>query len=73
MSNQKTPTTVTSSMSKKPTAANGNVFPIMSSMGLIGVTISCSMVPISRSLTMAIDVSRRQISMIMMAMTPGTL
>ena len=49
------------------------VFPNISSIGLSGVTISCSIVPISLSRTIAIEVSRRHISMITKAITPGTL
>ena len=60
-------------MSKNAIRANGMVLPRISSTGLSGVTINCSMVPISRSLTTAMDVSRSDVSMITMAMTPGTL
>ena len=62
---------VTMSMSTKPTSAGVIVFPSISSRGRMGVTISCSMVPVSRSLTTAMDVSMRQVSMTMSAMTPG--
>ena len=73
IANQNTPTSVTRAISKKLMAAKGRVFPRTSSTGLSGVTISCYMVPISRSRTTAMAVRSRQVSMIMMAITPGTL
>ena len=60
-------------MSKNAIRAKGMVLPRISSAGLSGVTMSCSMVPISRSRTTAMDVSSSDVSMITMAMTPGTL
>ena len=48
---------VTMNMSIKPMIANGIVFPMMNSIGLIGDTMICSMVPDSRSFTIDIDVS----------------
>ena len=63
---------VTSSMSSRPTRANGSVLPSISSMGRMGVTINCSMVPISFSRTMARAVSMRVTSMMMLTTTPGT-
>ena len=63
---------VTSSTSTRPTSANGSVLPIISSMGRIGVTINCSMVPISFSRTMAIAVSISVTIMMMLTTTPGT-
>ena len=41
-------------------------------MGRMGVTISCSMVPISFSRTMAMAVSIKVISMMMFTTMPGT-
>ena len=72
-SNQNTPAAVTSAISANPKIAKGIVYPSISSAGLIGVTISCSMVPASLSRTTAIEVSLRHISMIIEAITPGTL
>jgi len=71
--NHVVPTTVTRNMSKKTIMANGIVLRSINYTGLSGVTISCSIVPISRSRTMAIDVKSRQMSMIMIAITPGIL
>ena len=51
---------------------NGSVLPRISSNGRSGVTINCSIVPVSRSRTIAIDVSIRQVSRMMNAITPGT-
>ncbi len=41
-------------------------------MGRIGVTINCSMVPISFSRTMPMAVSMRVTSVMMLTTTPGT-
>ena len=48
------------------------VLPMISSIGLSGVTMSCSIVPFSRSLMIAIDVIRSEISMTTKATIPGT-
>ena len=44
----------------------------MNSTGVIGVTMICSMVPISFSRTTAMLVSSRVTSMTIMTITPGT-
>ena len=59
-------------MSQKPIATKGSVLPKMSSRGRIGVTINCSIVPISFSRTMAMAVSDNVTSMMMFTTTPGT-
>ena len=56
----------------KPTSANGSVLPSISSIGRIGVTINCSIVPISFSRTMASAVSISVTIMMMFTTTPGT-
>ncbi len=71
--NQNTPKIVTSAISKYPIMAAGIVFPNISSNGLMGVTISCSIVPTSRSLTIDMDVNSRQVSITINAITPGTI
>ena len=63
---------VTSATSTMPTSAKGSVLPSISSMGRMGVTINCSMVPISFSRTMASAVSISVTIMMMLATTPGT-
>lgn len=73
ISNQNTPTAVMRRTSMKDIMAKGMVFPRISSKGVIGVTISCSIVPISLSLTIAIEVKRRDVNIMMKAITPGTL
>ena len=55
-----------------PMIKKGTVFPKMNSIRRMGVTITCSMVPISFSRTMAMDVSIKQMTMSMTAMRPGT-
>ena len=72
-SNQKTATVVTSTKSPIAMIPNGTVFPTMSSPAVSGLTLSCSSVPISRSRTMASEVSSRQTSMMRVPTTPGTL
>ena len=52
--------------------AAGTILPIMSSMGRMGVTINCSMVPISFSRTMAMAVSITVTTMMRLQITPGT-
>ena len=55
-----------------PTRANGSVLPSISSMGRMGVTINCSMVPISFSRMMACAVSISVTMNRMFTATPGT-
>ena len=65
-------TLVITSNCTSPMAAKGNVLPRISSMGRMGVTINCSMVPISFSRTIAMDVSVNVTNIIMFTITPGT-
>lgn len=60
-------------MSTTPSSRNGAVFPIMSSTGLMGVTMSCSSVPISRSFTIASEVSIMVTMSRIIDDTPGTM
>ena len=53
-------------------SVKGTVFPRMNSLGVMGVTMICSMVPISFSRTTAILVNKRVTSMTNRAITPGT-
>ena len=59
--------------SQNPTKMKGIVFPIISSIGFIGETISCSSVPISLSLVIAIEVRMRVVMSRMRHITPGTM
>jgi len=59
--------------SKNPISAKGRVFPRISSAGRMGETKSCSMVPISRSRTMAMAVIIIRVSMMRMAMTQANI
>ena len=63
---------VTSSTSRSPINAKGSVLPRISSTGRMGVTINCSMVPISFSRTIAMAVSISVTSVMMFTTTPGT-
>ena len=54
-------------------AVNGTILPIISSVGVIGVTMSCSSVPISFSRTIAIDVRFIVPASSIMTRTPGTM
>ncbi len=72
MWNTRNASTVTSTTSSRPTTANGSVFPSISSMGRTGVTINCSIVPISFSRTMPSAVNINVTVMMMLAITPGT-
>jgi len=72
ISNHTRLTTVISSTSANPMRANGTVLPRMNSSGLMGVTIICSIVPISFSRTTAMLVSMSVTRSTMMAITPGT-
>ena len=58
--------------SANPIRAKGSVLPRMNSIGVIGVTMICSIVPISFSRTTAMLVSIKVISMTTIAITPGT-
>ena len=71
--NQKVDSASTSSISTKPMAMYGSVLPTISSAGVIGVTTSCSSVPISRSLTIAIEVSSIVTRNRIIEKTPGTM
>ena len=71
-SNQNTPISVTSTTSTKPISAKGTVLPRMNSAGVIGVTMICSIVPISFSRTTAMLVSSSVISATTITSTPGT-
>src|ERR1700683_662550 len=62
---------VMSTRSISPTMAAGIILPIISSIGRMGVTINCSMVPISFSRTMAMAVSITVTTIMILAMTPG--
>ncbi len=55
-----------------PVSRKGRVLPRINSTRRIGVTITCSMVPISFSLTMAMEASTRPMRMSMTAIRPGT-
>ena len=57
--------------SKIPAIANGRSFPSISSTGFMGVTINCSIVPISFSRTMLIAVSITVTRAIIFTTTPG--
>ena len=72
MWNTSSATTVTSTTSSRPTSAKGSVLPSISSIGRTGVTINCSMVPISFSRTIPSAVSISVTIMMMLAITPGT-
>ena len=58
-------------MSAKAMSTKGIVFPRMNSKGRIGVTKSCSMVPISFSRTAAMLVKSRETMVTIIAMMPG--
>ena len=70
--NQRVPTTATRITSARPTTKKGMVLPRMNSKGLIGVTMTCSSVPISRSRTIANAVRVTTIISVMLPITPGT-
>ena len=73
ISNHAMPAKLIMITSMKHMIAKGRDFPKINSIGFIGVTISCSIVPISFSLTIAIDVKSRDVMRTIMAITPGTL
>jgi hypothetical protein len=58
--------------SMNPIMTKGSVLPRMSSQGLMGETMSCSNVPISLSLVMAMDVRVSVVIRRIIQMTPGT-
>ncbi len=64
--------TVTTITCRRPTRANGSSLPSISSIGRSGVTINCSMVPISFSRTMLMAVSMIVTRAMMLTITPGT-
>ena len=66
-------TTRISVTSISPMMAKGIILPARSCQGLMGVTTSCSMVPISRSRVMARLVRSMVITSRIMASTPGTM
>ena len=71
--NQKTPMAITVSMLSMAMITYGTILPIISSIGRIGVTRICSMVPISRSRTTAAAVSARDWVCSSMAAMPGIM
>ena len=71
--NHAIPAKLTTMTSIKQMIAKGRDFPRINSIGRIGVTISCSIVPISFSLTMAMDVRSSEVMSRIIAITPGTL
>jgi hypothetical protein len=62
---------ITRITSNSPMMANGSVLPRMISIGRMGVTSSCSMVPSSFSRTIACAVRDRVTIMMMFTTTPG--
>ena len=70
--NSSSASAVTSTESAKPTSANGIVFPSISSIGRMGVTMICSIVPISFSRTIDSAVRISVTIMMMFTSTPGT-
>ena len=58
--------------STRPISAKGSVLPRMNSVGVIGVTMICSIVPISFSRTTAMLVSRSETTLTTTTITPGT-
>jgi len=62
---------LTRATSRKPMSAKGRVFPRMNSRRPMGVTMICSMVPISRSRTTAMLDRMMEMIMTSWAMTPG--
>ena len=58
-------------VSAKPMTKYGMSFPDTISIGLTGVDMSCSMVPLSHSLATASEMSREMMTDMMMAMSPG--
>ena len=71
--NQKMLAPTTRKTSKYPTMTKGIVFPSINSTGRMGVTINCSIVPISFSLTIAREVRRIVVIIRITATTPGRL
>lgn len=67
------PTRITRAISAIPIRAKGTVLPMMSSHGFKGETMSCSRVPISLSLVMAIEVRMSVVRRRIRHMTPGTI
>src|SRR6056297_2855956 len=71
--NQNTPTSTIRKTSIMPIAIYGANFPAISSGGFIGVDTTCSNDPLSFSLTTVRDVKVAAISIIIMAISPGTM
>jgi hypothetical protein len=73
MPNPKTITSITTVAFADAIAVNGTILPIISSAGVIGVTMICSSVPISFSRTIAIDVRFIVPARSIMTSRPGTM
>ena len=58
-------------MSNKPMMKYGMILPIMTSIGLTGVEINCSIVPRSHSRAMVIEVSSARTVAMIIAIRPG--
>src|SRR4030043_358184 len=71
--NPNTATATTTAISTTPMRKKGRSLPRMSSWGRTGVTMSCSMVPSSFSLTMPSDVSIMVMIIKTIASTPGIM
>ena len=71
-SNQKTPISRINVTSTKAISTKGSVLPRMNSAGVIGVTMICSIVPISFSRTTAMLVNSRLTRLTTITITPGT-
>ena len=71
-SNQKTPIRRINVTSTKEISTKGSVLPRMNSAGVIGVTMICSIVPISFSRTTAMLVKSRLTRLTTITITPGT-
>ena len=70
--NHSVPTNPISATWMSPMRKNGTVLPRMNSIGRIGVTMICSRVPISRSLTIAKAVRFTIVISVRLPMIPGT-
>ena len=70
--NQPTAMPVTRKVMISPSRANGDSLPTMSCQGRIGVTMSCSRVPISFSRTIPMEASTMVMIMRIIARTAGT-
>jgi hypothetical protein len=72
-SNTNRPSSKTVVIWTSPTPTYGASFPSISSVLVIGVTMSCSSVPRSRSRTIAIAVTRTSVIVRMTPTSPGTM